>query len=72
MKHGRETTYLEDIPEDEPVLVLRGQDVCSAAAARYYAKLLGDVHADPDMIKSVLAHATEMDLWPVKKLPDLV
>lgn len=71
MRHGREDTYLENIPEDEPVLVIRAQDVCGAAAARRYADLLAAVHASPAMIDKVRAHADAMEAWPVKKLPDL-
>ena len=72
MRHGREDTYLTDIPDEEPVLVIRAQDICGAAAARRYADLLVDVHADPAMIEQVRRHADEMEAWPVKKLPDLV
>lgn len=72
MRHGRDETYLTEIPEDEPVFVIRAQDVCGAAAVRRYADLLVDVHADPDMIAKVREHADEMQAWPIKKLPDLV
>lgn len=71
MRHGREAAFLDDIPDEEPVLVIRAQDICGAAAARRYAELLVDVHANPLMVQSVLDHADAMEAWPVKKLPDL-
>lgn len=71
MYHGREDDYVDLIPDDEPVLVIRGQDICGAAAARHYAELLVSVHAHPAMVKKVLDHADAMEAWPVKKLPDL-
>jgi hypothetical protein len=71
MHHGREDSYVDLIPDDEPVLVIRAQDICGAAAARHYAELLISVHANPVMVQKVLDHAAAMDAWPVKKLPDL-
>jgi hypothetical protein len=71
MRHGRDDSYLTDIPDEEPVFVIRAQDSCGAAAVRRYADLLIAVHANPLMVKSVLEHAEAMDAWPVKKLPDL-
>lgn len=74
MKHARsDYDRIQDpegrIPDDEPVLLLRGQDRFAARAARYYASLTA-VDA-PDISAKVMEHANLMDDWPTKKTPDL-
>lgn len=77
LKHSRDD-YNETIqvghdliPDDEPVFLIRGQDVVSGDAVRHWAYLAEDVGADPKMVQMARAHAALMDQWPNKKLPDL-
>jgi len=59
------------IPADEPVFLLRAQDVCAAETVRswiWQAKCHG---VDQEMIKHAMSIAQDMDDWPVKKVPDL-
>lgn len=74
--------YLEKIPEDEPVFVLRAQDAYAPAAiiawsALVGAPLNGKPASDESIIKSVTARqlAEEMRRWQEKhylktKIPD--
>jgi hypothetical protein len=58
------------IPDDEPVLLLRAQDVCAAPTLRHYAELLQSQGADKELVDAVLGHADRMERWPRKKVPD--
>lgn len=77
MLHAREDyQHIQDpkgiIPEDEPVLLLRGQDVFAAPTARYWAEEAElSQKVDPKMIALVRDLADKMDNWPKKKVPDL-
>ena len=74
--------YLEKIPEDEPVFVLRAQDVYAPSAIIAWSALVGapvngKPAADESIIKSVTARqlAEEMRQWQEKhylktKIPD--
>ena len=68
MKHAREdyNNRIIDIdgiiPEDEPVFLLRGQDVFAPAALRYWAQLMID-KKQYEMAKLALEHADKMDSW---------
>lgn len=54
---------LRRIPAEEPVFLIRGQDVVSGDAVRAWA--------DPEIIKIARMQAEKMDSWPKKKIPDL-
>lgn len=58
------------IPADEPVFLLRGQDVNAAEVVRFWAHLAQESGADEATVASALAQAEAMDAWPVKKTPD--
>lgn len=71
MKHARsDYDPIQDprgiIPVDEPVFLLRGQDMHAAATLRLYARFVTG-----HMREVVLAHAKLMDAWQKKKEPDL-
>lgn len=75
MKHAREDyDRFQDpaglIPEDEPVVLLRGQDSLAVRALEYYAELCEDNQA-PDIAAKVKEHVALMKQWPKKKIPDL-
>jgi hypothetical protein len=57
------------VPEDEPVFVLRAQDVLAPIAVRFYASLVAAV-GDPMGAGRIESFADRMAAWPTKKLPD--
>lgn len=59
------------IPADEPVFLIRGQDVVGGAIVRAWASLASDYGADEKIVQSAREHAAKMDAWPTKKIPDL-
>ena len=73
MKYHRVTIEKQDgsyVPRDEPVFILRAQDVLAPIAVRYYADL---VYATTDnfAVASEIRHvAALMAAYPTKKLPD--
>ena len=76
MKHAREDyNRIQDpdglIPEDEPVFLLRAQDVVSVQTVETWARLAEESGADPDIVHRARRHANEMRKWHNKKIPDL-
>lgn len=59
------------IPVDEPVFLIRGQDVCGADAVRAWIELAQKNGADPDIINHARNHIPLMEAWSKKKIPDL-
>jgi hypothetical protein len=59
------------IPTDEPVFLIRGQDVSSGAAVRAWADFNDQNGGDSKLSQLARDHATLMDQWPHKKLADL-
>jgi len=58
------------IPDDEPVVLLRGQDALAIEAIRVYANLCR-MNQAPDVAAKMEAHLKLMEEWPKKKIPDL-
>lgn len=58
------------IPEDEPVFLIRAQDIVSGDALRAWAQLNDDAGGNPQVSQAICDHAELMDKWPVKKLTD--
>jgi hypothetical protein len=50
------------IPDDEPVFLLRAQDVYAPSTLRYYAKLLEE-DGNKDMADELRLHARQMVIW---------
>ena len=78
MKHARpDYDRIQDpankIPEDEPVFLIRGQDVTSARTLRYWAAINQEIGGDPQLIEQALDHADLMQKWINKhgKIADL-
>jgi hypothetical protein len=68
-KYGRVKTERKEIPEDEPVFLLRGQDKLASDAVRMYAALrraAGDVSG----ANHCEAMARIMEAYPNRKMPD--
>lgn len=60
------------IPDDEPVFLLRGQDLFAAPTVRHWCELVS-LHRphDAEIVRVAREHADKMDAWPKKKAPDL-
>lgn len=62
------------IPEDEPVFLVRAQDMVGADTVRAWAEFAEGVGADPDMVAAARNHAEAMDRWREEhgggKVPD--
>lgn len=62
------------IPADEPVLLIRGQDLAAPATLRSYATHARAHGAAEDIVQAVLKQADRMEDWQaqnVAKVPDL-
>ncbi len=68
-KYGRITTELKDIPEDEPVFLLRGQDVLAVENVLYYADAREAVGHDEAALE-IRELAARMANWRPRRIPD--
>jgi hypothetical protein len=50
------------IPDDEPVFLLRAQDIYAPSTLRFYAKLLEE-DGNKDMADELRLHARQMVIW---------
>lgn len=79
MKHAREDyNRIQDpaglIPDDEPVFLIRGQDIAAPQTLHDYANRAGSCGASDELCKAVRDHAKLMEDWQenhVCKVPDL-
>lgn len=55
------------LPPDEPVFLLRGQDVGAPAAVRFWAREAKKQGADEDTIKAALQVADDLEAWSTRK-----
>ena len=69
-KYGRITSSEKEIPEDEPVFLLRAQDEFAADVVRYYASRVAVKATGHPIVNEIREFASLMDAWPVKKRPD--
>lgn len=58
------------IPEDEPVFVLRAQDILAPVAVRMYAFLVQMATGNSGQAREIEEFADSMMAWPNRKLPD--
>lgn len=78
MKHAREDyNRIQDpdglIPEDEPVFLIRGQDISAPDALEEYARLNDLNGGDPELSELTMKQAVAMRKWHVTnkcKRPD--
>lgn len=68
-KYGRVTTEKGNIPDDEPVIVFRGQDRLAPAIMRIYAQLCR-THGCDRVAEEAEKTAQMLEQWKPKKLPD--
>jgi hypothetical protein len=63
------------IPEDEPVFLLRGQDMTAPTVMRYWAQVAQHQGADSKIVQRVLDWAREVERYQqesgIAKVPDL-
>ena len=79
MRHARpDYNMIQDptgkIPQDEPVFVLRGQDLTAPDTLRYWAAHAHRNGAADDIVLLALNQAREMEKWQrliARKTPDL-
>ena len=79
MKHARaDYQRIQDpagiIPDDEPVFLIRGQDLAAPDTLRHYAILAHAKGASSSLVIAALDHALEMEKWQrerARKTPDL-
>lgn len=84
-KYGRVSAELKEIPENEPVFIIRGKDVLAVRAIQAYAALLLSARDGAenertklhlaDMASDVEAVAVEVEMWQavhddLVRLPD--
>jgi hypothetical protein len=63
--------YLDKIPDDEPIFILRGKDVTAPNHVRSWASMAEQQGAPPEKVLGARQTADAMDNWPgEKKLPD--
>lgn len=76
MKHARaDYDRIQDpagkIPIDEPVFLVRAQDMVGSSVVREWARANDRIGGDPELSRLAYAHADLMDAWPTKKRADL-
>ena len=76
MKHARKDydriqDPLKIIPSDEPVFLVRGQDMLAGDVARFWADRAEALGAAAHIVQAAREHADAMDAWPHKKVPDM-
>ncbi len=79
MKHARKDyNRIQDpdgkIPENEPVFLIRGQDIAAPEALRVYAMLAHKYGASQNLIDATLKQVREIEAWQDKgnfKVPDM-
>ena len=62
---------LNEIPEDEPVFLLRAQDQVAAEVVRYWAYLHKQKGGDDDIAVLAIEQSRLMDKWPKHKAANL-
>ncbi len=79
MKHARPDYDViqaphDMIPEEEPVFLIRGQDMVGAEAVRFWAQIAGMAGAETAICLAALEQASRMEKWQRErgsKCPDL-
>ena len=62
--------YLQKIPPDEPVFVLRAQDCLASEMVEKWAIRARALDVNVDKINTANGVAEEMLQWPKRKIPD--
>lgn len=59
------------IPPDEPVFLLRAQDIVAVAALKTYRLVAGVSGVSDDMLRTIDQQVRNFEAWPTKKVPDV-
>jgi hypothetical protein len=70
MKIVNAIAYLRNLPPDEPVFILRGQDLLAPSTITHWCGLHHLHGGDPAKRSGAALAASELLAWPKKKLPD--
>lgn len=74
MLTGRAHDFLDKIPKDEPVFIIRAKDKAGPAALKTYAEAAARLGADPELVESVRRQSQAMLRYQLErggKVPDL-
>jgi hypothetical protein len=76
MRHAREDyNRIQDptgkIPDDEPVFLLRAQDMLASRAVRFWCAEAEKAGVAPEMIDRAWRHAIAMEVYGTRKVPDM-
>lgn len=61
---------LKKVHPDEPIFVLRAQDMNAPSTIRFWAKQAEATGCPPEKLEEALACADLMERWPNRKWPD--
>jgi hypothetical protein len=61
---------LQKAAEDEPIFVLRAQDMLAPAVVRQWANMAKDHGCSQEKVMEAYALADRMEAWPTRKFPD--
>ena len=61
---------LAKVGDDEPIFVLRAQDMLAPEMVRAWAYAAEASGCPPEKVNEALAIATRMEQWPKRKMPD--
>lgn len=72
MKHARKDyDRIQDparlIPDDEPVFLIRGQDMCAPSVLNFWADQAETAGADAEIVRRARLHAIQMRIWQKQK-----
>lgn len=59
------------IPKNEPVFLIRAQDITAARVVNYWAAMAKHYGADDDIVELAREQAERMKNWHAKKIPDI-
>ena len=59
------------IPQEEPVFLIRGQDLAGAETLRFWARKNLEVGGDSELSFLAEAHALRMERWHLHKTADM-
>jgi len=63
-------TCLEKAADDEPIFVLRAQDMLAPGTVRFWAERAAANGCPPEKVQEAYALAERMEQWPTRKTPD--
>ena len=65
-----EKQRIKAIPDEEPIFILRAQDVSAPDVIEFWCELATTLGVRSGKIAGARRVARDMEAWPVKKVPD--